>query len=117
MVIAPRPSRETCSPPSVASFMSCSLCRVPADGRSVAWSRGVVVVQRRRQLPVGVGLGEQGVGLLLDRADGVGAGGPPWRWLLGAGELHQGRGELGGVPALLAVHPVPDLDGLLGALG
>src|SRR3954451_19221595 len=79
--------------------------------------RGVVVGQRAGQFAVGVGLGEQLVSLLLEDPDGVGAGGPAPRRLVGVGELDQRPGELGGVATLEAVHAVPGGDGLLGAFG
>jgi hypothetical protein len=58
-----------------------------------------------RQLAVGVGLGEQGLGFLLDGLDGVGAGGPAQRWLVLVGELDQRTGELGGSPPCLPFIP------------
>src|SRR5215218_2285949 len=80
-------------------------------------SGGVVVGQRAGQFAVGVGLGEQLLGLLLEHPDGVDAGRPAQRRLGGAGELDQRSGELGRVAALEAVHAVPGGDGLLGAFG
>src|SRR5689334_13937666 len=77
----------------------------------------VVVGQRRGQVTVGVGLGEQLVGLLLEGGDGVGAGRPAQRRLVGVGKPDQRAGELGGVAALLAAHGLPGGDGLPGALG
>src|SRR3954447_3635244 len=65
---------------------------------------GVVVREARRELTVGIGFGEEGVGLCLEELDGVGAGGEPGRRLLERGELDERVGELGGVAALLAVH-------------
>jgi hypothetical protein len=50
---------------------------------------GVAVGQRRRQLAVGVGLGQEVLGLLLDRGDGVGAGHPAQRRLVLACQLDQ----------------------------
>jgi hypothetical protein len=67
--------------------------------------------KRSGQVTVGVDLGEQVLRLLLDAGDGVGTGDPAdWR-LLGAGELDQRRGELGGIAALQAVHAGPGRDG------
>src|SRR5687768_1474322 len=85
--------------------------RVVSSCRWAEWAvgrlSGVVVRQRAGQVAVGVGLGEQKVGLLLESGDGVGAGGPAQRRLVGVGELDEGVGELGGVAALLAVHALP----------
>ena len=77
----------------------------------------VVVGERRGQLPVGVGLGEQVPGLLLEGRDGVGAGGPAQRRFGLARQLHQRLGELGGVAALQTTHPLPCGHGLPGLLG
>src|SRR5512132_2990021 len=74
----------------------------PAGFRSAVRS-GVVVGEVAGQLAVGVGLGQEVFGLLLDSGDGVGAGHPAQRRLVLACELDQGVGELGGVTSLLAV--------------
>ena len=66
---------------------------------------------------MGVGLGEQGLGLLFDGLDGVGAGGPAKRGLVLASELDQRLGELDGVAALQPVHALPGGDRLPGLLG
>jgi hypothetical protein len=54
------------------------------------------VGERRGQVTVGVDLGQEVLGLLLDGLDGVGAGDPAQRRLVPARELDQGVGELGG---------------------
>jgi len=48
------------------------------------------------QLAVGVGLGQEVLGLLLDSFDRVGSGREAQRWLILACELDQRAGELGG---------------------
>src|SRR5438874_7702855 len=97
--------RETSSPPRETCFMRELLCCirsvVPGDRTpSVGSSIRVVVRERRRQFPVGVGLGEQTLGLLLQVFDGVGTGGPAQRRLVLARQLNQRLGELGGIPYL-----------------
>ena len=84
------------------------------DGRC---GSGVVVREGAGKLPVGVGLGEQVVGLLLDRGDGVGSGDPPQRGRVEFGELDEASGELRGVAWLLAVHASLAGDDLGGAFG
>jgi hypothetical protein len=51
---------------------------------------------------VGVGMGKQFVGLLLEGPESVSAGGPAQRRLVLARELDQRLGELGGIPSLQA---------------
>src|SRR5215212_3462745 len=86
-------------------------------GRVILRSSRLLNSKRSGQLTVGVGLGQQVVGLLLDGGDRVGAGREAQRRLLLTREPDQRLGELGGVASLLAVHAVPDGYGLLGALG
>jgi hypothetical protein len=62
-------------------------------------SSGVVVGEVAGQLAVGVGLGQEVLGLLLDSFDRVGAGREAQRRLVLACELDQRAGELGGSPA------------------
>src|SRR6266700_3897665 len=91
-------------------------------GRFASWvpgcgGLGAVVGEVAGQLPVGVDLGEEVVGLLLNRCDRVGSCDPARRRVLLPGEFYEGGGELGGVAGLLAVHGLPGRDGLRGALG
>src|SRR3954468_9451898 len=71
----------------------------------------LVVREGRGERAMRVGLGEQFVGLLLERLDSVGTGGPAQRGLGLARELDQSLGELGRVAALQAVHLLPGADG------
>src|SRR5690349_4103971 len=103
MVMAPRPMRETSSPPSDACFIRYSL----------SWRRsggGVVVGQVAAQFAGGVGLGEQFAGLGLGGLDGVRAGDEARQRPLLVGDAQQGPGELGRVARLPAVHALPELD-------
>jgi hypothetical protein len=69
---------------------------VPAFGRFCSAVRsGVVVGEVAGQLAVGLHLGQEALGLLLNNLDGVGAGDPAQRRLVGACQLNQGVGELG----------------------
>src|SRR5689334_2307084 len=69
------------------------------------------------QLVVGAGLGEQRVGLGLERLHGVSTGCEADRWLLERSERHNRFGELGGIPTLLPIHALPGSDDLPGSLG
>ncbi len=66
---------------------------------------------------MGVGLDEEGPGLLLDGLNCIGAGHKAQRRLVLIGKMDQGIGELCGVASLLAVHCPSTQHGLLGALG
>ena len=59
------------------------------------------------KIAVGIGLGEEVFGLLLDFCDRVRSCDEPPRRLLQLGEGAERGGELGGISALLAVHPAP----------
>src|SRR5205807_1704834 len=112
IVMVPRPMRETSSPPREMCFMRELLCGirsvVPGDRTpSVASGVRIVVRERRRQFPVGVGLGEQVVGFLLNGRDGVGSCCPAKRRFVLARELNQRLGELSGVAGLRAAHTLP----------
>ena len=61
-----------------------------------------VVGEGGGQLPVGVDLGEQLLGLALGGCDGVGAGDPARGRLPGGDQADEGGCELDRVPALLA---------------
>ena len=65
---------------------------------------GCVVGEGAGQVPEGVGLRLQGLGLLLGELEDGGQGDEPAGWLLQAGDGEQGLGELGGVAFLMAVH-------------
>src|SRR5437868_13762192 len=100
--MVPRPIRETSSPPRLMCFIRKLLILVtlvPGDRTpgaevmagsrpSAHWGRDdgrdvrVVVCEGRGQLPVGVGLGAQKLGLMLEGLDSVGAGGPAQRRLV-----------------------------------
>lgn len=60
--------------------------------------------QRRGQLAVGLGLGQEVLGFLHDKLHSVGSGDPSQRRLVLTCELDERVGELGGVTSLLAVH-------------
>src|SRR6266496_6315590 len=76
------------------------------------WS-DVIVREGAGQLAVGLGLGEQCVGLALEGLHGVCAGSEAsWR-LLEGDELHEGVSELCGVTTLLPIHALPGSDYLL----
>src|SRR3954469_22629061 len=76
-----------------------------------------VVGERGGQFAVRVDLRLDAREVLLDAGHGVRAGDESQRQLAGVREGDQGPGELGRVSALLAVHALPRLDGLGGALG
>src|SRR5260221_14683309 len=99
--MAPRPMRETSSALRETCFMRELLCCirsvVPGDRTpSVGSGVRVVVRERRRQVPLGVGLGEQTLGLLLQVFDGVGTSAPAERGLVLARQLNQRPREPGG---------------------
>src|SRR5215203_2478964 len=73
--------------------------------------------QAAGQFAVGVSLGEEVVGLSLERGDRVGAGRESQRRLLLTCQVDQRVGELRGIAALLSVHGLPAGDRLLGPLG
>ena len=58
----------------------------------------IVVRERRGDRPVGVGLGEQLLGFLLEGLDGVGAGGPAQRGLIAAASWISALASLAGSP-------------------
>src|SRR2546427_6285511 len=94
------------------------MVRFAVVGRQVHhfWS-GVSVREGGGQLAVGLGLGEQRVGLGLERLDRIGAGSEAGRRLLKRNELHEGVGELSGVATLLPIHALPGSDDFPGLLG
>src|SRR5580765_2192692 len=80
------------------------------------WSN-VIVREGGGQLAMSLGLGEQCVGLGLERLHGVCAGSEAsWRFLE-RDELHEGASELCGITTLLPIHALPGGDDFPGSLG
>jgi hypothetical protein len=73
--------------------------------------------ERRRQVAVSIGLGEQGIGLGLKGLHSVGTRSEAHGRFREPGKLHERGGKLGGISILFAVHASPGCDGLLGAFG
>src|SRR6476659_9792616 len=93
---------------------------MPVKGQeacSIGSVLGVVVREGGRQLTVGVGLNEQGVGFGLESLHGVGPCSEAGGRLFERDKLHEGFGKLSGVASLLAIHAAPRGDDLLRALG
>jgi hypothetical protein len=82
--------------------------RAQATRRSARRStRPIVVRERGGQRAVCVDLGEQILGLVLDRRNCIGSCDEAERWSVEFGDRHERGGELGGIPTLLAVHAPP----------
>jgi hypothetical protein len=77
---------------------------------------GVVVGEVAGKFAVGVDLGEEVPGLLLDGGDRVGSCDPPPRRVFLLGRYNEGSGDLRGVACRTPIHAVPSGDGLLRTL-